>query len=89
MYSLISPVVFRAPSFQVSGVMTLPSFFSPETSNIVRGCRDHNIIIKETKSKSRVYKLTVNKYTALAFEKPQASTKSKNRGLIRKQKASE
>lgn len=23
------PVVFLAPSFQVSGVMTLPSFFSP------------------------------------------------------------
>lgn len=32
---LKSPVVFRAPSFQVSGVMTLPSFFSPV---IIRIC---------------------------------------------------
>lgn len=27
---LYLPVVFLAPSFQVSGVITLPSFFSPE-----------------------------------------------------------
>ena len=52
-----SPVVFRAPSFHVSGVITLPSFFSPEISDTQKNKSKHiyPIFKKINESKKNIF----------------------------------